>query len=185
MNHQYRGLFKDREVGIALNIIRQFRNQWQCLRNEDDEDLLQECLTQWFYARDKYDPAGGASPSTFMARVVKHKLMDIVRERESEKRKVSHHSVSLDAPINKEEGSDSFADILPDPADFRNETEFKIDLTQAFSKLTTKQRRLCELLLDGHTGMNELAELLSVERTTVYREIGRVRETFQNEKLLK
>ena len=69
MNHQYRGLFKDREVGIALNIIRQFRNQWQCLRNEDDEDLLQECLTQWFYARDKYDPAGGASRRSGWARI--------------------------------------------------------------------------------------------------------------------
>lgn len=180
MSRRYEGLFEDREIGVAKNVIREFKGKWNCLRNEDDEDLLQECLAQWLFAKDKYDPAGGASLSTFMARIVRNKLQNLVKEYERDKRKVFHNSTSLDEPLSKDEGASSLLDILPDQTDYRVQTQLKIILSQTISMLTPQQRELCDLLCEGRSSMAELSESLGIERTTVYREIKRIRAVFES-----
>ena len=41
------------------------------------EDLESQLLTHWWLVRDQYDPDRGASPRTFMDRVVHNKLTDL------------------------------------------------------------------------------------------------------------
>jgi len=183
MNQRYQGLFENWEVGVAKNVIKEFKSKWKSLRNEDDEDLLQECLAQWFYAKDKHDPNGEASLSTYMARIVKNRLQNIVKEYERDKRKVFHNSTSLDAPLSRDEDSSSLLDVLPDQTDYQAQTHLKILISQAISKLTSQQQCLCELLIGGESNMSELGKTMGIGRATVYREVERIREVFEQEGL--
>ena len=81
----------------------EFQQKWPCLRKEGFDDLLQECLTHWFLARGEYEPTREASKQTFMGRVIRHKLTDLVRERETDKRKATYLTVSLDEPLGDDE----------------------------------------------------------------------------------
>jgi DNA-directed RNA polymerase specialized sigma24 family protein len=99
MNLYYGGLFRDREIAVAKKIVAEYRRRWKCLFIEDFEDLLQECLTHWYFARDEYDHKLGASQTTFMGRIIRNKLTDLIREREADKRKMAHLTISLDECI--------------------------------------------------------------------------------------
>jgi RNA polymerase sigma factor (sigma-70 family) len=183
MNHHYRGLFENWEIGVAKNVIREFKSNWKCLRIEDDEDLLQECLIQWLFAKDKYDSTKEASINTFMAKVVRNRLQNIVKEYNCDKRKYLHDSISLDSPLNEDEDSSSLHDLVPDSKDYQFQANLKLTISQVILDLTPKQKALCDLLAEGCSNMNELSESLEIERTTVYREIKRIREVFESKGL--
>lgn len=184
MNQNYTGLFENWEIGVAKKVINKFKAKWKWLERIDEEDLLQESLTHWLFNRDKFNPEAGAKRNTFMARVVANRLMDIVREQSSDKRKVAHESSSIDQPLNDDEESSSLLDVLAsDDPDFRFQTELKISIEETFSELTENQRMLCQYLSDGCTNMSELASTLGVGRATVYREIERIRAVFEKQGL--
>jgi len=96
MNRNYSGLFENWEIAVATKVIKRYQNDGTSLRYESFEDLLQECLIQWFYSRDKYDSERGALKTTYMSRIVTNKLHDISRKRSTDKRKILHESYSLD-----------------------------------------------------------------------------------------
>lgn len=183
MNQRYRNLFENWQVGVAINVVREFKAKWKCLEKEDEEDLLQECLAHWLFARDNYDPAGGASQATYMARIIRNKLMDLVREQSSDKRKAVHFSDSIDQPLNDDEGASSLLDILASDSDFHLKAELKVSIEQSFSKLTNTQKELCQYLSAGSVNLTELAETLGIGRATIYREIERIRSVFEQEGL--
>lgn len=184
MSPNYRGLFESWEIAVAKKLVNDYRKRWKCLEREDFDDLLQECLTHWFFSKDKYDPSGGAAKNTFMARIVKNKLRDIVKEYKRNKRKVLQNSISLNQPLSEDKDDSSLLDILADESDFRVQSELKIALSETYSQLTPKQRELCAYLTEGYSSMKELGEKLGVDRVTVYREIKRIRRIF-NDKGLK
>lgn len=181
MNQNYQGLFESWEIGVAKNKIREFKTKWKWMEYME-EDLLQECLAHWLFKRDKFDPEAGAKRNTFMAKVVSNKLMDIVREQLSDKRKIAHESISLDQPLNFDEESSSLLDILFSESDFRLQIDLKISIQKVFPQLTKVQADLCMHLSEGCTG-SELAEMLGIGRATVYREIERIRKTFEKQGL--
>lgn len=183
MNQRYQGIFENWEIGVATKVIREFKTQWKCLQGIDEEDLLQECLTQWIFSKDRFDPEAGAKRNTFMARVVSHKLMDIVRKQSSDKRKVAHQSSSIDQPLNNDEENSSLLDVLVSDVDFKAQIELKFALECASSLLTASQRELCGLLQEGQVRIEELATTMGVERTTIYREIRRIRKVFEEQGL--
>lgn len=184
MNQRYHGLFENWEIGVATKVVREFKAQWKCLQWVDEEDLLQECLSHWIFSKDKFDPEAGAKRNTFMARVVSHKLMDIVRKQSSDKRKVAHHSSSIDQPLNNDDkNSSSLLDVLASDVDFESQIELRFALERALSLLTSPQKELCELLQEGHVRIEDLATAMGVERTTIYREIRRIRKIFEDEGL--
>ena len=184
MNQDYQGLFKDWEVGVAINVIRDLKDNWKWLERVDEEDLLQECLAQWVFARDRYDPNGSASKSTYMARVVRNKLIDIAREQSSDKRKAAYKSTSIHQSLNDEdEDSSSLLDIHAFCPDFSTQAELSISIEQAFSQLTDTQKALCRYLRDGYSNMTELGKILGISRASVYREVGRIRYVFKKEGL--
>jgi RNA polymerase sigma factor (sigma-70 family) len=184
----FKNLFQGWEIAVAKRLIKKFQRQWTCLREEDFDDLLQECLTHWLFSRDSYDPSHGALKKTFMGRVVENKLIDIVREREADKRKTSYHTISIDEPLEGT-GDDAFTVLDKIDADRASETphdppetQLSIDLSRAWERLTPRQRKLCQVLKEGYT-MEEASEILKTPRTTLYDEKERIKTLFSKKNL--
>jgi len=186
-SQRYKDLFENWEIGLATNVINKFKSQWKCLQWEDFKDLLQECLIDWYFAKDKYNTSAGANQRTFMAKVIEHKLQHIVEKLASNKRKASSEAVSLDEPISKEKGSPTYSDQLPADEDHVHNLQIiiglKIDVPKALQKLPTRQRELCRLLYEENLSMKEASEVLGIPRTTLYDDIKRIKAIFQKEKL--
>ena len=187
MNHRYRGLFEDWEIGVATNVVNRFRNQWTCLEREGFDDLLQECLTHWHFSKDDYNPSAGANVRTFMSRVVEHKVQKIIRKLTRDCRNVTNKSVSLDSPISDEEDSPTFLDKFSADESHASElhlkAELKIDVFQTIKKLTPKQQELCRLLNDEGLNINQASKAMQIPRGTLYEDIKRIRTIFQQEGL--
>lgn len=183
MDQSNKRRFQNWEIAVAKNLVNAFQAQWPCLEREDFADLLQECLTHWFITRDSYESTREASEKTFMGRVLRNKLTDIVREREVDKRRLNHLAVSLDGPLGDDDDSPVLEDTIADmrPAPFL-QIELKIDLSKVLQKLTPHQRKLCGLLKGGHT-IKETSEYLKTPRSTIYDDRERIRKIFEKEGL--
>ncbi len=188
MWQNYGGFFQDWEIAVAKNLINEFREQWTCLEREGFDDLFQECLTHWYFAKDDYDPARKASQKTFMGKVIRNKLKDLVDEREADKRKIAHLTVSLDELLGDDEDSTPLIDkidasIITDasPNPFLR-IELKLDLSKALQKLTPQQKTLYHLCEKGFN-ITEASEYLKTPRSTLYDEIERIRTIFMKEGL--
>jgi len=185
----YRGLFQDWEMAVARKLVNEFQERWTCLGREDFDDLLQECLTHWFFAKDRYNASQGTSEKTFMGKVIRNKLTDLVRERETDKRKIAHLSVSLDEPIGDDMDSLTLLDTLHEETiaktsgDFFSKMSPKIDLYKAMQKLSPQQKQLCQLLGEEGFTITEASEYLKTPRSTVYDELKRIRKIFEKEQL--
>ena len=146
MDTKYGTLFEGWEIAVTKKLVGDYRRQWKCLLLEDVDDLLQECLTHWIFAKDKYDPQKEASQKTFMARVVRNKLKDLVKERERDKRKTTQNSISLDAPILPDDDSPALIDTLEEEGGYSArlilQACLRVDLVKATERLTPIQKKL-------------------------------------------
>ena len=184
--NNYGKLFETWEVNLAIKLVKDFRNKWQCLEREFIDDLIDECLKHWFFAKDSYSADKEASLKTYMARVVTHKLYDLVKERQRIKRKDFFKSVSLNQFL--EENSDS--PFLADPSqksqyDQTDHAELVSRIQKAYQQLTPNQKKLCEAIKDGQLTITQVSFQLKIHRSTVYEEIKRIREIFETEGLKK
>lgn len=185
MANRYEGLFEDWEIGIAKKIIHEFRKQWACLDREEFDDLLQECLIRWHFSKDDYSAKAGANRRTFMARVIKGKLLDLVDALTSDKRKISSTSESLDECVSDEEDSPTYLDQLVDDSipNLQFSAELKIDISNAFKKLNPHQQDLYRLLSEEGLSIKEASQVLGTPRGTLYEDIKRIKAIFQKESL--
>jgi len=185
MSLNYGGLFESWELAIAKKIIDEQRKEWRCLEREGFDDLLQECLMHWLDARDSYDSGRDASRRTFMAKVIRNKLSNIIEKSTAKKRKTIYESISLDDSLNDEEDSPALKDKIPDTDDVppQVKSELKIELSRAFHKLTPQQQKLCKLLGEGGLSVSEASKEMKKHRRHLYREIARIREVFEKEGL--
>jgi len=180
----YGGLFQDWEVAVAYNLVKEFQRQWTCLAREEVDDLLQECLSHWVFVKSKFDPKREASLKTFMRRIIRNKLTDLIRERESDKRKLAHLSISLDAPLSGETEAPTLLDTLDaraddDPPDQElNGLQLTIDLATVFSTLTARQQTLCRLLGEQGMTIQEVSAALGIPRSTLYDELNCIKALF-------
>ncbi len=185
MAPDYRGLFERWELAIAGKLVREFHAGARALQHDEVEDLLQEVLLHWYHARASHDPLGKASIRTYMARVVRNKLIDLIRERESDKEKVNILSVPTDIPHEGEPGSttDDAGGDLPEPEEAREhrdtEQSLQLDLARALSHLTPRQRELCQLLLEHEISIVEASQRLGVPRSSLYEELKHIRAIFK------
>jgi len=189
MSQNYRGLFQDWEIAVAKKLINKFLERRKFLEREDFDDLLQDCLTHWYFAKDDYDPRQGASQKTFMGQVIRNKLKDLVREREADKRKIAHLSRSLDKPLGDDKDSPTLIDKIDEGSvngtshNHFLEILLKIDLSKALQKLTSQQKDLCSLLGRKGLTVKEASEYLKTPRSTIYDELKRIRTIFMKEGL--
>lgn len=182
----YRGFFEDWEIGVAKNIINKFRKEKRCLEMEDFDDLVQECLVHWYFVKDKYDPSSEASAKTFMARIVKNRLLNIAKEYRRDKRKVLRNTVSIDQPLSEDTDltlSDTLSSENALNPDFRSQLELRIELEKTMQKLSPQQKEICKYLEDETVTIKDISQYLNIDRGTVYREIKRIRAIFEEDRL--
>lgn len=183
MGLNYEGFFEYWEVAVAKNLINDFKIKWELLDKEEFDDLLQECLTHWYFARDRFDPNEDASERSFMSRVVWNKLGNIFEKINTNKREMIYRCVSLDAPAGSYEGAPALFEKIAADADESQDIFLQMDLPKAIEKLTPTQKKLCRLLGEEGFTVKEASEYLKTPRSTVYEEIKRIRAIFRNEKL--
>lgn len=162
-----------------------FQKKFRVLERDEKEDLLQECLTHWYFQRDRYDTSKLAACKTYMSRVIENKLTDIVKEKEAQKRRTIYQSMSMDE-LNEHVDEEGCVDHpISDDESFRE--TFKCDvsdvLLQALEKLTYRQRKLCRLIQVDGLNIKQASEALNIPRTTLYEEIFRIRAVFCEEGL--
>lgn len=182
MTVNYGGLFYDWETAVAKKVVGDYRKQWPCLRKFDLDFLLSGCMAHWYGRRETYREGKGASPKTYMSRVLKHHLMDIIRKELAEKRKTDYLSISLDQPLDPDEPDITLLDKIAGELRDDRDNALSIDLQRALEKLTPLQRELC-LLLSQSIPKSDIATHLCRSRDTVYAEIKRIKEIFRNDGL--
>ncbi len=184
---KYKGLFQDWEVAVAKKLVNEFKEKWRCLDIDGFDDLLQECLTHWLFVKDRYDPEAEASEKTFMGRIIRNRLNDIVKEHERQCRRGSQNAVSLDEPLFDEEDSPTLLDTIAEDHErasgLRVRAEIRIYLNRAYQRLTARQKRLCALLGEKDMSVDEASKVLKTHKCTLYREIQSIKEIFREEKL--
>jgi RNA polymerase sigma-70 factor (ECF subfamily) len=189
MSGKYKGFFQAWEISIAKKLVKEFQEKWTCLKREGFDDLLQECLAHWYFSRDGYCSGGEASQQTFMGRIVRNKLTDLVRDREADKRKVTRLTISLDAPSEDGEHLQTLIEkidsekALDTPLNPFLEINLQIDLKKAFQKLNLQQKKLCHLLGQDELTVQEASKNINTPRSTVYDELERIRKIFLKEGL--
>lgn len=178
--------FENWEIAVAKNVVSSFLKSNK-IREYTFDDLLQECLLRWYQKRGKYRSDRKATRQTFMGHILRRRLLEILREQLADKRRVNQ--VAKPMIVVLDEG-DSDGDTY-DLSDKRQEEEFhlaqhnlglKKDLTDAMSKLSPLQRKICHLKMDGHP-MTHISQILNKPRTTLLDEIERIQRIFLDEGL--
>lgn len=162
----YRSLFSAREILAAEMAIGAMRRRYLCLRLEEYDDILQECLLHWIAVKPSFDPSKGVLLATFMNRVLTNKMHSMARLLSAEKRR----AFSTSAPL----------DEMPEPGggDDYSGMELRIDVSAAMSGLSRRQRKLCALI--GGEGLNiaQAGRRLKTPRTTLYTDLRHIKDIF-------
>lgn len=188
MQGKYEGLFGDDEYETIEKEVDAHIRKWsRYFAPGDREDLIQECIWHWTTARKAFNKEGGASLRTFQKRVLDHKLCDIDREQWTDRRKINHVAVSLDEALGAEDDNRTQAELVTrDPwkklRDAYSQADLVLALADVSKKLTPVQQEICRLFMEGGS-VTQVSERLSKPRATIYDEITRIRELFENEGL--
>ncbi|MFH1513971.1 MAG: hypothetical protein ABIG42_00780, partial [bacterium] len=81
-----------------------------------------------------------------MSRIIENKLMDIVREMDTDKRKANTNSLSLNTPLNKDEDTRELIELIEQDGlvhknlDIQHLIEYKDFVSKIYIKLNPKQR---------------------------------------------
>lgn len=181
----YGGLFENWEIAIAKWVINEYREKHKYLRRESFDDLLQECLFSWLSLRERYDPSREASKKTFMAGVIRKELKKIAEKLSADKRKTIYETIPLDKPPDNDEDGFPLEEKIPEknPSPSRTEQDLKIELSKVYQKLNPLQKKLCRLLGEEGLSVNEACKHFGEHRSSIYREVQRIREIFKKEGL--
>jgi RNA polymerase sigma factor (sigma-70 family) len=161
--------FAEWEIPAVRSAATRFAASYRVPRFET-EDLVQEAMALWLKWRPTYDPTRGASPRTFLRRVVRAKLLDLLERELAHKR--SAPEVFLSEPVGGTEGEDlTWAELVSDPGDVStsDSAEQRVlaeALGRARQRLLPKDRQILDAWYEGRTSA-EIAELLTKPRTTV------------------
>ncbi|HPM42527.1 MAG TPA: sigma-70 family RNA polymerase sigma factor [Candidatus Omnitrophota bacterium] len=178
-------MFNEDELKVARCLVTEFQRKFKTLKREGYEDLLQDCLTHWLFARDKYKPGYGASVKTFMERIIKRRLINIAKEKERLKRRAFYTSVSLEELLD---GGDSgfiekFLKADDEGFNLLMKSDLPIALSKAVDKLSFRQKELCRLLGEEGMNINEASKHMNIPRSTLQEEVKRIREVFRKDGL--
>lgn len=180
----YGDVFSDWEIAIAKKLILEYGRTYRCLKRVHEfEDLLQECLSHWLEKRGSYREGRGASRKTFMAEVVKNKLLELKRKEETNLRRANTEASSLDKRFGESAGRRrnwTLHDTLKapeSPAVREAGRDLEGDLHATLRSLSPKDQELARLLREGES-VTGISKRLRIHRSTVYDRIKRMRKLF-------
>jgi RNA polymerase sigma-70 factor (ECF subfamily) len=178
------------EIATTKKLVSEYRRRHKILEREEFDDLMQECLAHWVVVRRRIPPEPGSPPPVaYLAQVTRNKLTDLVRELTADKRAGDNGALSLEAAIDGSEDGLTLGEVLADEKVDTNggggidTRHVRIDLTRVMTLLTPAQQRLCQLLGEEGLSIKEAAERLRIPRGTLYEEIKRIRQVFEDQGL--
>jgi RNA polymerase sigma factor (sigma-70 family) len=164
--------FEAWELDLVRAIVAAFLHEQDVFTGNDRLDLFDECLLHWWSMRRAYRADRGASPQTYMRRVVRNKLRDLLAAETAKKRGGSAKPRSLDSSLsggNEDDDPRTLADQL---ADLRPEAD-----AEAAANLRDLRARLIRLRQDLPQRERELFDALLLEGnlSAASRRLGRSR----------
>ena len=149
----------------------------------DQEDLEQEMVLDLLRRLPRYDPRR-AQRSTFIARIVEHKIATLIEYQRAAKRDSDRQGPSLNRDIADGEGHTTDAIQAVDQEAYlkrlgiefrpqRDRTDLRLDLEDALRRLPDDLRSLCEMLRS--MSVQEIAKAVGMPRPSVYDAIKRVK----------
>jgi len=166
-------------------LVKYFQKRIATLQREGFDDLLQECLTHWYFVRDRYDDRKAANKKTFMRQVFENKIFDLLEQRVSVKRKAVYQSVSLDELTEGLDGETYIDELAVEDQNFEEVLRSDVGrvLKRAMAKLSGRQRELCRLIKVEGLNMKQASQKMNIPRGTLFDEVLRIREVFRDEGL--
>ena len=153
--------------------------------NEADRDDLEQDLSIDLIQRMQHYDTSKSKTTTFAARVVKHRIATLVESRKAQCRDW-RLKTSLNSPIELDGDECEVLDLVSsegtvkrhsqEPLEFQN-TDLRLDLTDAIQKLSPELQDLC-LLLKTHT-ISEIVKQTGIPRSTIYCRLRDIREVFE------
>ncbi len=155
----------------------------------DREDLEQEMTEDLLRRLPKFDPRK-ASLHTFVARIVDHKIANLIRYQRQEKRDHRRRAFSLDEFIDDGEGHSisRVETISQDEHDLRagkytgpasEREDMRVDVWSVISELPPDLQAVAKLLMTH--SITETARELGLHRDTIHRDrMVRLREFFED-----
>ena len=154
---------RDRIVELWYQVQRMVYKQaarWAGLGGTTIEDLTQAGFIAVLRAVDSYDPSRGTKFSTYLF----HRLRAELSAATGYNSKRSwfdplQNAVSLDAPLTDDDDSDTFADLIPDPAAEAaiEGMDIRLGVAEVLAELPEEQRKAirdrywCDLQVDART----------------------------------
>lgn len=154
--------------------------------HEDFDDLKQDLLLQIYLKRDVRRGWSEitASERTVMSRILDNRLRDIIDAVHTEKRKVHLYSDPIGDSDESGDNDDGTGGIDEEAIFQRTKQmasddakDLPMDLNEAIRELNSTQKRVCELLAEGQS-ISDVSRKLRIKRTTLNREIDRLRKVF-------
>ena len=148
------------------------------ITSADCEDIEQELALDLLVRLENYDQTR-SKRSTFMARVVEHRIATLLEERHAACRDWRLCRESLDDPEwQDDEDGGCRVDRQPDPsAPTSEDMALEMDLQRALEGLPDDLRELWDLLLDSN--MHRIARETGIPRTTLYYRLERLRKALR------
>lgn len=158
---------------------------------DDIPDLEQEMMLALWERLPKFD-SSKATLNTFSARIIEHKIQNIIRHRKQEIRDFRRESYSLDDSIKGVDGQNIERADLVDKfkVDARRglhrrtreeQSQLRVDVSIVLSKLPDDLRQVAEHLKTKTP--TETAKALGTPRTTIYRHIEWLQAIFEDKGL--
>ncbi len=192
VNCNYGGLFTQDEIKRALLLVRKFKARREFLEREDTQDLLQRCLSHWYFKQEKFDPLRKVKRETFMSTVIENLLEDINKHNERLCRREDFLSVpfrstdgDFDDDLEQELDMNDSSDVPVEDKNFREviNTDLKRLMANAKKRLSKRQLELCRLFQQEGLSMRSVSKKMNIPRATLFDEILRIREVFRQEGL--
>lgn len=161
--------------GIIRRKVRQFVGR-AGFTDQDTRELEQELLLRLIDGLRNYNPDLTRHLNAFITTVVERAFVVILRDRRAQKRDVSKHR-SIHGLLARADRTDSDAGI-PDPTSRSDAEWFELtdDVAGVLAALPDDLRALAERL--KRQSVSEVARELRIPRTTLYRNLERLRRHF-------
>ena len=142
----------------------------------DLDDIEQELALDLIVRLPKYDPRR-ARRTTFMARIVEHRISSLISERHAQCRDWRRCQTSLNEPAcnSGDRDEEPLEAQVPDaPSGSDNAADLLVDLQAVLPSLPDDMRDLWERLLKGN--VRQVARDLGLSRTTPYGRMKKLRQ---------
>ena len=147
------------------------------------EDVKQQLVLALFVNGSTYDVENEtALSSTYFSQIVINAANNILRRYWQVKNKVYAESVSLDNFLNKDEGDETFLDLLQEsdedyfhPESYYVRSNFFNAINLITEELSEFDRNVFVLYMDGYN-IDEIAERFSKSKKTIYNSLSKIKE---------